>query len=47
MEINNLKNLQKGQLKANYIKFVDNPTGCQNSINFNMITNLINKNLLN
>ena len=47
MKIDKLNNLQRGQVKTNYIKFVDNPVGCQNNINFNMIKDLINKNLSN
>ena len=47
MKIDKLNNLQRGQVKTNYIKFVDNPVGCQNNINFNMIKDVINKNLSN
>ena len=47
MKLDKLRNLQRGQIKKYYTKFIDNPVGCQNNINFNMITELINKNLFN
>jgi len=47
MKTNRLKNFQRGQLKNNYVKFINNPVGCIKNIDYNMIIKLINKTLSN